>query len=113
MTRQSSPFSRRPVLEALEDRCVPAFGTGGIVLTDVAGTDGEWINGTALQADGKIVVAGGSVWGRYNTDGTLDTTFNAGGGQPGVMTVSASYFNDVAVQADGKLLVGGRTNGDF
>lgn len=53
----TSPSVRRPRssprLEPLEDRCVPAFGTNGIVLTDVAATSGEWIQSTALQADGK------------------------------------------------------------
>ena len=57
------------------------FGSGknaGIVL----GTSGV-AEAMALQADGKIVVAGASSGGfvlqRYNTNGTLDTTFNGSG----------------------------------
>ncbi|MFO0846310.1 MAG: hypothetical protein U0797_28700 [Gemmataceae bacterium] len=115
MTRPTLPAHRcpplRPRLEALEDRWVPAFGTNGIVLTDVAATAGEWIQGTALQADGKIVVAGNVGLARYKTDGALDVTFNPGGSQPGVITSTGSYFNAVAIQADGKILAAGRTYG--
>ena len=62
----------------------------------------------AVQADGKILVAGGfstlggqsrTNIGRLNSDGTLDTSFNpevAGGG-----------VDFLALQADGKMLVGG------
>src|SRR5216110_908961 len=65
-----------------------------------------------MQSDGKIVIGGGftSYNGdaaasdkimRLNADGTLDTTFNAGG---------AGADNNVfavAVQSDGKIVVGG------
>src|SRR5262249_20359310 len=71
------------------------FGSGGLVLTTLgrlspgSGLVSSW-HGIALQPDGKIVVAGrhllstspGSLgydyeWviGRYNANGTLDTTF--------------------------------------
>ena len=66
------------------------FGGGtGKVVTDFNGTsDRVW--GVALQSDGKIVAAGETVSlvfpgtndiavARYNTDGTLDTTFNLTG----------------------------------
>jgi uncharacterized delta-60 repeat protein len=71
----------------------------------------DYVWGFALQPDGKILVAGnfftyngnptsGRVM-RLNTDGTSDTTFNAGGsGANG--TVSA-----VAVQPDGKIVIAG------
>src|SRR2546430_14481232 len=39
----------------------PSFGTGGRVLTDFGGGDRAWA--VALQADGKIVVAGKSKGG--------------------------------------------------
>jgi uncharacterized delta-60 repeat protein len=70
----------------------------------------------ALQADGKIIVAGlttGQGWDvlvlRYNSDGTLDSTF----GEDGVVTFnnSAGNYNDlgraVALQPDGKIVVVG------
>lgn len=58
------------------------FGTGGIVTTTIGGTDDEAFS-VAIQTDGKIVVAGSAYNGtdddfaivRYNTNGTLDNTF--------------------------------------
>ncbi|MEJ7701193.1 MAG: delta-60 repeat domain-containing protein [Pyrinomonadaceae bacterium] len=63
------------------------FGSGGKVITDF-GYPGyvPGLSGLALQADGKIVAAGtvrpfneDFALVRYNTNGTLDTTFGAGG----------------------------------
>ena len=61
------------------------FGTGGKLTTNVSGNDDG--NSVAIQADGKIVVAGTSFVNgsqdfsvaRYNTNGTLDTTFDTDG----------------------------------
>ena len=62
---------------------------------------------TAVQADGKIVIAGSftTVGGvarnriaRLNADGTLDPTFNPNAGH--------NVFS-TAVQADGKIVIGG------
>jgi uncharacterized delta-60 repeat protein len=101
--RRSSTFL--PQIECLEARAVPAFGTNGIVLSDPTG----WIEGIALQTDGKIVAAGDIGLARYNTDGTLDPSFNPGGSTPVVIvTGNGPYFNDVAIQGDGKVVVGGR-----
>src|SRR5687768_8077944 len=63
----------------------PTFGTGGKVMTDFGSTD-EGL-AVALQSDGKIVVVGKSYDGsnfdfalaRYNSDGSLDTTFGTNG----------------------------------
>jgi len=96
-----------------------SFDTDGIVTTDNAGQD-ETAYAVAIQADGKIVVAGGSIGGgpsptnihgfklvRYNTDGSLDTNFGTGG------RVYES-FNDLGgtpqtmlIQPDGKIVVAG------
>jgi uncharacterized delta-60 repeat protein len=60
----------------------------------------EW-DPLGLQADGKLVVAGrtGSpaVWevARFNANGTLDTTFNSAGPQPGTVTTSFPPYNDM------------------
>src|SRR5262249_18630170 len=59
-----------------------SFGAGGVAVTDFAGGD-DTAAGVALQADGKLVVGGSSLDGRfgflalarYNTDGSLDTSF--------------------------------------
>ncbi|MFN9971942.1 MAG: hypothetical protein ACK58T_18835, partial [Phycisphaerae bacterium] len=82
-------------------------------------------NEVAVQADGKIVVAGlyynGStsviVVLRHNVDGSLDSSFGSGG----IVTTSIGSANDggysLAIQSDGKLVVGGTYNsinsGDF
>ena len=69
------------------------------------------VNDIKIQPDGKIVAVGafttysGSTRNRIvrlNTDGTYDTTFNAGTGLNAVA-------NCVAIQSDGKMLVGGTT----
>src|SRR4051794_27016784 len=97
-----SSRSFRPRAERLEDRHLLAFGAGGIVTTDVVAGSGEWIQGLALQSDGRIVAAGNVGLARYQTDGTLDASFNAGGAQPGTLFLANRYLNDVAVQPDGK-----------
>ena len=71
-----------------------------------------------MQADGKILVAGytynGTIYEfglvRYNTDGSLDTTFDTDGKVTTAMGTSYSYGNDVTVQSDGKILVVGYAN---
>lgn len=93
-----------------------SFGAGGEVKTIAGGND--VINALALQSDGKIVAAG---WdfpsngndfaiARYNTDGSLDTSFSG----DGILLVNVSPLaagfdraNAVAVQPDGKILVAG------
>lgn len=69
------------------------------------------IEKVAVQADGKILVAGkfnsfnsvpqGSLI-RFNTDGTKDTTFDIGSGAP-----DGSLLQDILVQPDGKILITG------
>lgn len=80
---------------------------------------GGFAYGVAVQADGKIVAAGmANFWdswalARYNTDGTLDTTF----GVDGLVTTDFSYASGadgaygVAVQADGNIVAAGAAGG--
>lgn len=79
-----------------------------------------------IQQDGKIILAGhskqaGNIYefavARFNTNGTLDTTFNQTGGQPGTaFTPSINGFNienfaiSAVLQSDGKIVVAGYTN---
>jgi uncharacterized delta-60 repeat protein len=97
-------------------------GTGKVVTqwTDVFGNVGAAAHGVAVQADGKIVVAGdvrnstfisNIDWGlaRYNDNGTLDTSFGAAGTGKVVQdffTKSDQAF-DVEIQSDGKIVAGG------
>jgi len=81
----------------------------GIVTTDLSpGVDQAF--SVIQQSDGKLVVAGvsNSDWAltRYNTNGTLDTSF---GGGDGIVATTAG--SSVLQQADGKLVVTGSTEG--
>ena len=105
-----------------------SFGTAGRVTTDF-GSPWEAPSALAIQGDGKIVVAGFTEVGqfaafavaRYNSDGTLDTTFGGGGkaitgfandtNLVALGPVSAQAYS-VAVQPDGKIVVAGYANID-
>jgi uncharacterized delta-60 repeat protein len=86
-----------------------SFGSSGQVTTDFGTTD--LASGVALQADGKIVVAGSSggnfALARYHADGSLDSSFGSGG----KVTTSSGSAAVVALQTDGKILVAGRSVG--
>jgi uncharacterized delta-60 repeat protein len=91
----------------------PTFDTDGKVTTDFAGSN-DVAKGVAIRGDGKIVAAGradvpGTSFGlgRYNTDGSLDPTFDGDGK---VTTDFGSGFDEaqgVAIQANGKIVAAG------
>jgi uncharacterized delta-60 repeat protein len=90
------------------------FGTGGKVMTDVAGTDSG--NAALIQTDGKIVVSGVAninsgqfALARYNTNGSLDSTFGTAGKVTTNINNTRAIANAVAVQPDGKLVAAGST----
>jgi uncharacterized delta-60 repeat protein len=94
----------------------PTFGVNGKVTTDFPGLAAQ-ISAIVIQPDGKILVAGGAyplfaslgdfTLARYNTNGSLDTTFGSGG----IVTTSfpgqGSYAFTLALQPDGKIIAGG------
>lgn len=94
------------------------FGTGGKVMTGI-GTGNDIAFDVAIQADGKIVVAGetndssGSNANfavvRYNANGTLDTTFNMTGKVVTGIGSLDDYATCIGIQSDGKIVVGGYT----
>ena len=85
-----------------------SFGTSGKVSTTFASYMNDQAYGVAVQADGKILVAGQASYGfalaRYNADGSLDASFDTDGK---VTTSDFSSAQSVAVQADGKIVVAG------
>jgi uncharacterized delta-60 repeat protein len=90
------------------------FGSGGKVNTDFSG-DSDAAYGIALQPDGKIIVAGtgGSptdfALARYNTDGSLDSTF----GVSGRVITDFGGFDEaraLALQPNGKAIAAGLTS---
>jgi uncharacterized delta-60 repeat protein len=90
-----------------------SFGVGGIVVTDFPGMRVRSYE-AALQADGKIVVAGDSgnsiyadfTLARYNVNGSLDTTFGIGG-RVGTQEPFRNVAQSLAILNDGKIVVGG------
>lgn len=90
------------------------FGSNGKVTTDIANDD-DYGNSVAIQADGKIVVAGYGrissnndiVVVRYNTDGTLDVSFDTDGKVTTPIGTSSDYAFAIAIQPDGKIVVAG------
>jgi uncharacterized delta-60 repeat protein len=92
-----------------------SFDSDGIVTTDLGSDD--YARAVGVQSDGKIIVAGYSgsdnldfALVRYNSNGTLDTSFDSDG------IVTSDFGGEdngraVAIQADGKLLVAGYAAG--
>ncbi|MEZ6122861.1 MAG: hypothetical protein R3C49_06750 [Planctomycetaceae bacterium] len=83
------------------------FGTGGLVIADIGGTD-DTSNQVTIQDDGKIIVVG-DTYGtdtdflilRYNSDGTLDTDFAPAttlNGSPTFVEGGAAVVLDADVQ---------------
>jgi len=95
-----------------------SFGDNGRVLTDFdAAAADQGVFAAALQPDGKILATGfvsfmppgpGAIaTARYNSDGSLDTTFGTGGK---VETAVVNHINEataIAVGQDGKIVVAG------
>ena len=102
-----------------------SFGGGDGILTTAIGTGGDTGFSVTVQADGKILVAGSAHNGsnydfavvRYNSDGTLDTSFSGDGMLITAIGTGDDYSYSVTAQADGKILVAGQgyngTNNDF
>jgi len=88
-----------------------SFDGDGLVVTDLGAA-----GGVAIQSDGKIVAVGAApgandddfALARFNTDGSLDSTFDGDGK---VLTDFGDYDYGVAlvIQADGKIVAGGST----
>ena len=100
------------------------FGSGGIVTSDITGDDvAAGPVGSALQANGQIVVVGWSIettnlfeFGVYNANGSPDTSFGSGG------FVATSWFGalpighsggGVVIQPDGKIVIAANDFGNF
>jgi uncharacterized delta-60 repeat protein len=96
------------------------FGGGGGVVTDVL-TNVDNAMDAVLQADGKIVVVGKSaaLGGtavfcvvRYNSNGTLDSTFSGDGKLTTAFAAGSASANRVGLQGT-KIVVGGLANYNF
>ena len=80
------------------------------------GNCGVWA-APVVDGDGKIIIAGDFVTvdgvnapcvARLNSDGTLDTGFNASGFVPAGFGVQPRPIRGIVIQSDGKIVIGGR-----
>jgi uncharacterized delta-60 repeat protein len=85
----------------------PSFGGGGLAHTDLGSFARP--SAVAVQADGKIVVAGATSFtlARYLPDGRLDPSFGAGGISRHALWADGGLVYDLIVQPDGKLVAVG------
>ncbi|MCY2951361.1 MAG: right-handed parallel beta-helix repeat-containing protein [Planctomycetota bacterium] len=125
---QNGVSDLRFALTRYNDRGVldTSFNTTGIVTTDIPGVTGEQAMAVATLSGGKILAAGhgsvGPVAGqgnyaiilsRYNTDGSLDSSFGVGGIVVLDMGTTSWSISSMAVLPGGKILVGGSSGGSF
>ena len=98
-----------------------SFGNNGVALHTFGFQQSVGTGGLDRQADGKIVVGGYSFDGanglvtaaRFNTDGSLDSTFGTSG-YAAFNIAPAFLVNAMSLQPDGKVLVAGeRSDTDF
>ncbi|MBL8311384.1 MAG: hypothetical protein JNL19_13245 [Burkholderiales bacterium] len=91
-----------------------SFGSGGKVITAIGGAT-DSATALALQPDGKIVAAGHCGTGltddfcvaRYQSNGSLDTSFNGTGMVITPIGSSADRATGLALQPDGKIVLAG------
>ncbi|WP_051385046.1 T9SS type A sorting domain-containing protein [Flavobacterium enshiense] len=99
-----------------------SFDFDGKVITDVGAFD--VCQSVAVQSDGKIVLAGSTAHFvdfsdsdialvRYNSNGSLDNTFDTDGKVITAIGNSVDIARSVAIQSDGKILVAGGSSSDF
>ncbi|HEX9928603.1 MAG TPA: FG-GAP-like repeat-containing protein [Pyrinomonadaceae bacterium] len=95
------------------------FDFDGIATTLFGNGLDERINAAALQPDGKIVALGTALnyngtftaaLARYNTDGSLDSSFGEGGKLAFTYGVGSAAAFTLALQPDGKIIGGGHTS---
>jgi uncharacterized delta-60 repeat protein len=91
------------------------FGSDGKVITDL-GSDQDLVFAVAVQSDGKVVAVGTGAGdgtlldfgiARYDSNGSLDSTFGTGGKVTTDFFGDADHARDIAIESDGKLIVGG------
>jgi uncharacterized delta-60 repeat protein len=107
----------------------PTFGSGGTVVDNylmyningIMGGSNDYARSVALQADGKLLVAGSTSYkdasgnnvanfllARFNTSGSLDTTYGSGGWVETAFPGGPAAAYGVALQPDGKAVAAGK-----
>ena len=96
----------------------PTFGIGGETSVPFSDSAAEQANALAIAPDGKIIVAGSAfktfatppdfALRRYNSDGSIDTTFGAGGAVTTDFAGGTDNAQALAIQPNGNVVVAGR-----
>lgn len=105
------------------------FGSSGIVITTIGTGTGDGVGSVLIQPDGRIVAVGISdsrevtredvALVRYHPDGSLDTSFGAGGIVVTTLSPGADGALDAVLQPNGKIVaigladMGAETGFDF
>jgi uncharacterized delta-60 repeat protein len=93
----------------------PTFGTNSVTSIDIDNFSEDQVTSMAIQSDGKILVAG---WAfdfggfdlfvtRFNSDGTVDSTFGTNGIVLMDILNSAEFITGIALQSNGKIVIVG------
>jgi uncharacterized delta-60 repeat protein len=112
-------------IDSTADFCLARYNTDGSLDTSFDGdgkvttaiTDGtDEAKAVFAQSGGKVVIAGRCTelsgvthfcLARYNSDGSLDTSFGAAGKVTTPVILANDYLNGAAIQADGKIVAAG------
>ena len=120
-SNNTSEFAVNVVVQATANTA-PSFAIGDGHTVTAVSPNSDSVNSVAIQADGKIVAAGGlynpatnndTLLIRYNQDGTLDTSFGTGGIVIYSLGINADSLQAIAIQPDGKIVVAGVANDGF
>ncbi|MGE9743212.1 delta-60 repeat domain-containing protein [Bdellovibrio bacteriovorus] len=93
-----------------------SYGSSGLASVDITGnTDYDYSADSALLSDGRLLIAGYTYvddedysLARFNSNGTLDTTFNGTGtGRYDIDGAPYDAIHSISLQSDGKVLLGG------
>jgi uncharacterized delta-60 repeat protein len=95
----------------------PTFGTDGILTTSVGGVI-NYATSLAIDSNGKINVAGFAYIDggydfavvRYNSNGSLDTSFGVDGKATTDFGASMDVTNAIAIDSNGKIILAGYSN---
>ena len=118
-SNSSGSFDFTIVRYAVNGSLDTTFNTTGKVTTALGTASDDQATGLKLLSDGKIILGGYSNGGgsydfalaRYNSNGSLDTTFGTSGiVKTDIGTASVDYGNAIAIQSDGNILMCGYTN---
>ncbi|PYP90004.1 MAG: hypothetical protein DMF61_02040 [Blastocatellia bacterium AA13] len=111
----SAPFNFFVVRLNIGGDLDASFGSGGVVTTNFFGGF-DIAQSMAIQGDGKIVVAGSAggptgeshyALARYNTDGSLDSSFGVGGKVFTTESPSSDDLFGIGIQSDQRIVAAG------